>query len=570
MDFQKLVNLYEELEQTSSGNKLRELLSEFFKQTSKEEIGLVSYLTLGKIASNFEDILLGIAEKSVLRAIAIASGQELPKIQTFLQETGDAGLTAEKALQRKPRTLIPSGTLTIHELFDKLHKIASSSGNGSQDLKTNILASLLSKASSKESKYVIRIALGQLRMGVGDMTVLDALAIAYTSDKKNKSFLERAYNICPDVKIIAETLAGKGLKGLEKMDIHVGVPIQMMLAQRVKDLSEIPAKITGKIAVEAKYDGERVQAHQDKKGKISLFSRRLDNITNQFPDLVEFLKKYVNAQEYVLEGEIIAVDEKGKHLPFQTLMQRRRKYDVKDYVKKIPVQLKIFDLLWVDEESLLHQTYEKRWAIIETKIQKNNSIMPADRTIVENVEEIDRFFQKMIAQGYEGIIVKSLYGEYQAGTRGWHWIKWKKEYAKGMVDTFDLVIVGGYYGRGRRSGVYGALLCAAYNEKEDMFETVCKLGTGFTDEILEELPPKLKRYEAKKKPARVNCKKEMEPDVWFEPAFVIEVLAAEITKSPFHTAEWALRFPRFIQFRDNKKAEQATTLEEIKKVGKKK
>ena len=192
--------------------------------------------------------------------------------------------------------------------------------------------------------------------------------------------------------------------------------------------------------------------------------------------------------------------------------------------------------------------------------------MPADRIITESVEEIDEFFQKMLKKKYEGIIAKSLAGEYQAGTRGWQWIKWKKEYVKEMVDTFDLVIVGAYYGRGRRSGVYGALLCAAYNQKKDSFETVCKVGTGFTDKLLEELPKKLKKYEMNAKPARINCKKEMEPNVWFEPKLVIEILAAEITKSPFHSAELALRFPRFVRFREDKKAEQATTIEEIKEM----
>jgi len=566
MDFQKLVELYEELEQTSSGNKMRELLSDFFKKVPPGEIGLVTYLTLGRLASEFDDVLLGMAEKSVLKAIALAAGQDLSKIQKMIRETGDAGSVAEKMWQKKPRPLVSTSPLTIHELFEKLHKIASSSGPGSQDLKTNLLASLLSKASAKEAKYVVRIALSQLRMGVGDMTVLDALAIAYTGDKKNKEFLEKAYNICPDVKIIAETLVAKGLKGLEKIDLHVGRPIKMMLAQRVQELEEIPEKMEGKIAVEAKFDGERVQTHKDQKGKITLFSRRLENITHQFPDLVEYLKKYLQPKEFVLEGEIIAVDEKENPLPFQTLMQRRRKYDITEYVKKIPLQLKVFDFLFIDGKSLLHESYEKRWHYLEKSINKNNHLMPADRIITESVEEIDEFFQKMLKKKYEGIIAKSLAGEYQAGTRGWQWIKWKKEYVKEMVDTFDLVIVGAYYGRGRRSGVYGALLCAAYNQKKDSFETVCKVGTGFTDKLLEELPKKLKKYEMNAKPARINCKKEMEPNVWFEPKLVIEILAAEITKSPFHSAELALRFPRFVRFREDKKAEQATTIEEIKEM----
>ncbi len=565
MDFQTLVDVYEELENTSSGNDMREILAKFFTKVPKEEIAVITYLTLGQISSDYEGEVLGLAEKTIIKSIATAGGTELSKVKKILQETGDAGLTAERVLQKKPQTLIPLGKLTVKELFEKLHKITLTSGSGSHDQKTNILASLLQKASAKGAKYLTRITLGTLRMGVGDMTVLDSLSIAFTGEKKNKEMLERAFNICPDLGVIAETIALKGLKGLEKIDIHVGRPIKMMLAQRVQELSDISKKMPGEVAVEGKYDGERIQAHKNMKGKITLFSRRLDNITEQFPDLVEHLKKSINAKEFVIEGEVIAIDEKGNPLAFQTLMQRRRKYDVAEYVKKIPVQLKVFDLLFFDGDSFLHEGYEKRTKKLENILKKDNEVVRADKILTDNVEEIDTFFHKMLNDGYEGVIIKSLTGEYQAGTRGWNWIKWKKEYVKDMVDTFDLVVVGAYYGRGRRSGVYGALLCAAYNKKEDSFATICKLGTGLTDEMLEELPKKFKQYEVKNKPVRLSIKKEMEPDVWFTPNLVVEVQAAEVTKSPFHTAGVALRFPRFIRFRD-KKAEQATSLTEIKEM----
>ena len=566
MDFQKLVDVYEELEQTSSGNALREILSTFFKTVPKEDIAMISYLTLGQITSEYESVVLGMAEKMVLKAIASASGNDIAKVQKIMQETGDVGLTAEKVLQKKPRTLVPVGKLTVQELFDTLQKIADASGTGSQDRKTNLLVSLLQKSSPQGAKYISRIVLGTLRMGVGDMTVLDALAIAFTGEKKNKEYLEKAYNICPDVGVIAETIAHKGLKGLEKIDVHVGRPIKMMLAQRVKSWEEIQKKMPGKVAAEGKYDGERVQAHRDKKGRISLFSRRLENITDQFPDLAEYLQKQITAKEYVIEGEVIAVDEKGKLLPFQTLMQRRRKYDVEEYVQKIPVQIKLFDLLFVNGESYIHEPYEKRIAQLANIVKKSKHVVLADQLISDDHTEINRFFQNMVKEGDEGIMIKNLEGEYQAGTRGWNWIKWKKEYVKEMVDTFDLVVVGAFHGRGRRSGTYGALLCAAYNKKKDQFETVCKLGTGLTDEMLTELPKMLAKYKVNTKPARVMVKKEMEPDVWFDPKVVVEVLAAEITKSPFHALGLALRFPRFIRYREDKNAEQATTTKEIQEM----
>lgn len=567
MDFEKLVIVYEKLENTASGNAMREILAEFFKTVPKDDIKLVSYLTLGQLSSDFENTVLGLAEKSVLKSIIVASGKESSKVKKLMQTSGDVGLVAEEVLKNKPMTLVPLGKLTIHELEEKLKKIATLSGSGSSDQKTNILAGMLQKSSAKGAKYLARISLGTLRMGVAAKTVIDSLAIAFTGDKSNKTILETAYNICPDIGIIAETLAKKGLEEVEKTKIHVGIPIQMMLGQRVKSLEQAQEKIPGKLTVEAKYDGERVQAHMDKTGKVKLFSRRLEEITNQFPDLVEHLKKSIKAKDYILEGEILAIDKKGKPLPFQTLMQRRRKYDVEQYVKDIPIQLKVFELLYLNGESWLNQPYYKRSEKLSEIVKKDSEVSLTERIITDNVKEIDVFFKKMLKSGYEGIFMKSRAEDsyYQAGVRGWNWIKWKKEYVQEMVDTFDLAVVGGFYGKGKRSGGYGALLCASYNHDNDTFETFCKLGTGLTDELIAELPEKLKKYKLDKKPARLVIKKEMHPDVWFEPEIIVEVFGAEITKSPFHTcgSGLALRFPRFIQFRDNKKAEQANTSEEI-------
>ncbi|MEK6901558.1 MAG: DNA ligase, partial [Nanoarchaeota archaeon] len=288
MEFQKLVEVYSELEKTASGNSMREILASFFKIVPKEDIAKVAYLTLGQIASEYEGEVLGMAERSVLKAVGTASGMELGKLGKMLDETGDIGLVAEKALQKKPMTLVPLGTLTLQEVFEKLHKVSLLEGSGSQEARVNMIAQLLQKASPSGAKYITRMVMGTLRMGVGDMTVLDALAIAYTGEKKNKEILERAYNICPDVGVIAETLVRQGVIGVEKIDVHVGRPIKMMLAQRVEVLEDVAKKMPGKVTVEGKYDGERIQAHKDKKGKITLFSRRLENITNQFPDLVGY------------------------------------------------------------------------------------------------------------------------------------------------------------------------------------------------------------------------------------------------------------------------------------------
>src|SRR3989338_8405464 len=316
--------------------------------------------------------------------------------------------------------------------------------------------------------------------------------------------------------------------------------------------------------------------HQDLKRQVIPFFVNSDNFPLNHElfgvdILVQHLEQNINAKEFVIEGEIIAIDKEGNHLPFQILMQRRRKYDVEHYAQDIPVQLKVFEVLYLNGKSFLSEPYVQRTKQLAAIIHKSKHITLAEQIVTDDLTTLNDFFQKMLKEGYEGVIVKSHIGEYQAGTRGWNWIKWKKDYVHDMTDTLDLVIVGAYHGKGKRSGVYGALLCAAYNEKEDVFETVCKLGTGLTDEVLAELPVKLLKYKLEHRPARLRVKKEMEPDVWFEPKIVVEVLGAEITKSPFHTcgSGLALRFPRFIQFRENKKAEQATTSKEVEKMGRK-
>ncbi len=563
MNFEKLVEIYMQLEKTASGNEMRQILAEFFKSVPKDDIHIVAYLTLGKLGAEYEDVVLGLAEKSVVKAIAKAAGVSEAKVKELVDKRGDAGLAAEDLLKKKPMTLVPVGELTIHEFFEKLHKIANTDGSGSQDTKANILVSLLQKTSAAGARYLIRIVLGQLRMGVAEMTVLDALAIAYTGEKKNKEILEYAYNISPDVGIIAETIAKNGLKGFDHFSVQVGRPVKMMLAQRVEELEEISKKIECEMIVEGKYDGERVQAHKLSDGKIILFSRRLDTITDQFPDLVEYLGKYVKAKTFVLEGEILAIDAEGNPLPFQTLMQRRRKYDVAEYVSKIPIQLKVFDLLYVDGVSYLDKPLVDREKKTKQMISSSGQVVVAERIVTSSIDEVEEFFQKMLERGYEGIIVKNPQGEYQAGTRGWNWIKWKKDYVKELSDTFDLVVLGAYIGRGRRHGTYGALLGGIYDEKNDEFLSFCKIGTGLNDEMLAELPTRFKEYVVGKKPARVKVEKIMEPDVWFSPEIVVEVSGAEITQSPSHTAGVALRFPRFLRYRE-KSAEQATTVKEVK------
>lgn len=553
---------------------MTDYLVDLLKLTPKNIIDKVVYLTQGKLYPDFVDVQTGIAEKLAIQTVAKATGKSEKEIEKDLTKTGDIGETAQRFLATKAQaTLFKGAPLSVEEVYDVLDKMARASGAGSMDKKLSLLAGLLTRATPKEAKYILRIVTGSLRLGIADMTVLDALAIAYGGGKEAREALERAYNISSDLGKVARTAAEKGLKGIEKFEVSLGNPIRPMLAERLGSPEEILEKLGGKCMAEFKYDGERVQAH--KQGdNVTLFSRRLENITDQYPDAAELFKKYVKSGNAIIEAECVAVDlETGEMKPFQELMHRRRKYGIKEAMEEYPVSLFTFDMLYADGKDYTLEPYLTRRKKLEQTITKSDHVKTAESLIVENVEDMERFFEKAVENGCEGLMCKSVAKDsvYQAGARGWLWIKYKREYKSEMTDTVDLVVVGAFHGRGKRAGTYGALLLAAYNPQKDVFETVTKCGTGFTDEDLEKLPKMLKKHEVSHKHPRVQST--LEADVWFEPAVVIEVLGAEITLSPIHTCATdairkgsglAIRFPRFTgNYRLDKAAEDATTDKEI-------
>jgi DNA ligase-1 len=451
--------------------------------------------------------------------------------------------------------------------------MARTSGSGAVDLKLSLLAGLLAGATPKEAKYVMRTATGNLRLGIADMTVLDALAIAYGGGKEARECIERAYNICSDLGRVAKTVAEKGIEGAKRFQVSIGEPIRPMLAERLSSPEEILEKLGGKCIAEYKYDGERLQAHKQG-GNVTLFSRRLENISGQYPDAIELLKKCVKAKEAILECECVAVDvDTGEMRPFQELMHRRRKYEIEKAIEDYPVSLFMFEALYVDEKDLTLEPYPVRRKMLEKTVKESDHVRIASHIITSNAIELEKFFLEAIENGCEGLVCKSIGKEsvYQAGARGWLWIKYKRDYKSEMTDTVDLVVVGAFHGRGKRAGTYGALLLAAYNPDNDIFETVTKCGTGFTDEDLAKLPKMLQKHIIPHKHPRVNSL--LETDVWFEPIIVMEILGAEMTLSPIHTCALgavrkgsglAIRFPRFTgKYRSDKSAEDATRSAEI-------
>jgi DNA ligase-1 len=574
LDYAVIADAYEKIEATTKRLEMTDLLVDLLKKTPKNVIAKVVYLTQGKLYPDFVGVEIGVAEKLAIKALAKASGRKDAELLQLLATIGDIGEVAEKVMKKKTQTTFGvQKTLQALEVYETLDKVANKTGSGAVGAKMALLAGLLSHASPKEAKYILRTVTGNLRLGIADMTVLDALAIAYGGGKENRELIERAYNISSDLGRVANVVAEKGLAGVEKFQVVVFEPIRPMLAERLSSPEEILEKLGGKCVAEYKYDGERVQAH--KKGtEVVLYSRRMERISDQYPDAVDLVRDSVNAEEAILEAECVAVDvETGELLPFQELMHRRRKYGVTEAMEQYPVSLFMFDALYVDGEDLTLEAYPARRKLLEKTIKENDRVKPAKQIKTNNLKELEAFFEEAIEDGCEGLICKSVAADsvYQAGARGWMWIKYKRDYKSEMTDTVDLVVVGAFHGRGKRAGAYGALLLAAYNKDKDTFETVTKLGTGFTDEDLKKLPELLKPHVVPHKPSRVQST--LTADVWFEPKVVLEVLGAEVTLSPIHvcaldsirkSSGLAIRFPRFTgNYRTDKAAEDATTSLEV-------
>ena len=577
MEYRVIAETYERIEATTKRLEMTDYLVELFHKTPPEIIDKVIYLTQGKLYPDFVGIELGLAEKLAMRAITKATGIREKKLEEMLKKYGDLGSVAQEAIKSKRQTTLFSfeekKVLTVEKVYENFEKIARAEGAGSQDRKMQLLAELLNLATPLEARYIVRTIEGKLRLGIADMTILDALSIAFGGTKELRNYVERAYNIHPDLGFIAKKLAEEGIEGVKSIKIELGIPIRAMLAERLPSLEEILEKMGGRAAFEYKYDGMRIQGHIGE--RVWLYSRRLENLTEQFPDVVEALKEAFKGHEGIFDGEAVPVDiNTGELLPFQVVSHRRgRKYGIEKAIEDYPVVLFLFDILYLDGEDLTMKSYPERRKILENVVEETERVKFAHRIVSEDIEEIKEFFNKAIEDGCEGLVAKNIGEEsiYRAGAREFLWIKYKRDYKVEMGDTVDLVVVGAFAGKGKRRGTYGALLMAAYNPEKDRFETVCKLGSGFTDEQLAYLPKKFEELRIEKRHPRVWS--EMEADYWFVPKVVLEVIGAEITLSPTHTcardvvekgAGLAIRFPRFTgRWRDDKAPEEATTTKEL-------
>ena len=574
MRFAELAQFYDRLEKTSKRLEMRSILVELLNRLTPPELEEVLYLSQGLLRPEYEAVELGVADSLAAKAVALATGVADSEVAGRAKRSGDLGTTTSEILEsgHGPR----AGELEVSHVYRGLLEIARASGEGSQEVKVQRLAELLERATPAEGKFLVRFVLGKLRLGVREMTILDALAERYGGGTKEaRAKIEAAFNLSSDLGLVADALHRQGLEGLDTIGIEVGRPIRPMLAERSPTLEDVFERMDGTAALEYKYDGLRVQAHVPARGPAQLFSRRLEELSAQFPELVEELPKAMAQRPAIVEGECVAIDPDTDEIrPFQEVSRRRgRKYDLERMREEVPVCLFLFDVLLAGREPTLNQPFPERRSRLTELVRPTERIRIAQQKVVSGVADARLFFDQSIADGCEGIMAKSVApgSAYRAGARGFWWIKYKRDYTAGLADSIDGVVVGAFHGRGRRGGKYGALLLAVYNPDLDRFESFCKVGSGFDDETLSSLPARLRPYERETPPEGVVSG--LTPDRWMEPHLVMEVRGAELTLSPIHRAAFggvragagfALRFPRFTgRWRDDKKATTATTAAEL-------
>jgi DNA ligase-1 len=647
LDYLALAEAYQRIGATTKRLEMAALLVGLFKATPPEVIKRAVYLTQGRLYPDFMGIELGVADKLAIRAITFVTGEKEDDVTRRWMKEGDLGLVAEALIGGKKQRTLFSQPLTVERVYAGFQGIAGASGPGAQDLKMKLIADMLHDAGPVEAKYILRTLMGKLRLGIADMTILDALALAFApkegsadaqaaaslaaseplevpeaeqapqepaapaltdkeaekrqrkvereakaakraaddaveaaetaSRRRDRAAVEHAYNLCSDLGEVAERLAQEGMEGILKIRLETGRPVRPMLAERLGSIKEILEKLGGKASLEYKYDGMRIQAHIRVGKEVRLYSRQLENVTEQFPDVKAAILAAFNSRDFeeaIIDSEAVPFNpETGEFLPFQEVSHRRgRKHGVDSAVEDYPVILMAFDCLQLDGKELIGLPYPERRGRLARLIRNTDRVQISESLLTSDTGAAEAFFQRALDFGCEGVVAKSVAEDsnYRAGARGWQWIKYKRDYKSEMEDTADLVPVGAFAGHGKRKGRYGALLMAAYNKDLDRFETVCKLGTGFSDEMLERMSGELAAQAIPEKHARVEST--MKADFWLVPSVVYEVLGAEITLSPIHTAGFgkirtgsglAIRFPRLRQVRTDKGPEDATTVAEL-------
>jgi len=563
-------------------------LASLFKELQSDEVAVACYLMQGRLVPIYKSLEFQMSDKLLMRAFAkvlsrLAPDESLPPSNLFDQQDdslylkkivqaykkiGDLGLTIEALL----KDVSQQSSQSILDVYQELKVIAKDNGDGSQDRKVEQTAILLLKLDSISAKFVSRIILGKIRLGFSTMTMIDGLSWLAYRDKTDSLKIEEAYQKKADIGKLAQGYLAVSSKNdrdnfLKSYLLESGVPVLPALCQRLNSANEIVEKM-GEVIVEPKYDGLRAQIHinkLDKQAPIKIFTRSLEDVTHMFPETSELLKQ-VDATSCIFDAEAIGYDSAtGILLPFQQTITRKRKHDVLEQSDSTPIRFYLFDLLFLDGASLIDDTLMQRKRKLTKIVTPNQFVQTTDFIITSSAEQVHQYHAKQLKDGLEGAVIKKVDSRYRAGRKGWRWVKIKEQEGERgkLSDSLDCVVIGYYLGKGKRTkfGV-GAFLAGVLANSGEI-KTIAKIGTGLSDDQFLDLKKKADTVQAQKQPSCYDVPKELKPDVWLEPEIIVEIAADELTNSPLHTAKKALRFPRLIKFRDDKKLEQITTIEEL-------
>ena len=575
MKYIELVDVYEKLESTTKRLEKTFIISEFIKKTPWGDLHEIILLLQGRVFPSWDEQKIGVASRLILKAINTATGISASKIENEWKKTGDLGIVAENLVKEKKQSTLVQQSLTVDKVFTNLQKLAGLEGAGTVNKKMQLISELLTSAKPKEAKYIVRTILEELRVGVAAGTLRDSIVWANFGDKfklrydeKEKTMeigdrekynefseiVQKAYDMTNDFSVVAEKARGK-ISGLEKLDIVVGKPIKVMLAQKVKDVKEGFERCLKPCDVEYKLDGFRIQAH--KKGKeIILFTRRLENVTKQFPDIAEYIMKNVKGESFIIDSEAVGYDPKTeRYLPFQSISQRiKRKYDIAEMAMKFPVEVNVFDIVYYNGRSLIDDDFEKRRSLIKKIVaNKKRNIVVVKNIVTSDEDKVERFYKESLREGNEGIMIKKLKAPYKPGSRVGFMVKLKP-----VMETLDLVIVAAEWGEGKRAHWLSSFTVACIDDEGNFLE-IGKFGTGIKEKAeegvsFEELTKLLKPLVIAEKGKEARLK----------PKIVVELTYEEIQKSPTYSSGFALRFPRLLRLRLDRGSSEVNNLEEVK------
>lgn len=544
MRYQELVDVYEALSSTTKRLEKTDILAEYFKKVDDETLPIVTLLALGKVFPFYSEDEMGIGDKLVMKAIGKVVGVNDDEVENQVRDQGDVGAAAEKLYSKKSQTTFFSQPLSIKFVFNNLKKLATISGNNSTNKKISIILELLSSASATEAKYITRTITEELRIGVGEGIIRDAISQAFNIDK---SITERAYMLTNDLGLVSKVAKEYGKEGLEKLSLTPGKPVKPMLAQLSPGISESIIEM-GEALCETKYDGIRMQVHKNG-NDITIFTRRLENITKAIPEIVEEIKNAFPDEDYIAEGEVIAT-RNGKPLSFQNILHRvRRKYNIEEAIESVPLKVYLYDLLYF-KKPMLDEPIKIRRKILEDIVDTSSeNVNLSEKVFVteDNIDDAKNLFEKSLSEGHEGIMIKDVKEPYIPGIRGKKMLKFKAE-----PETLDVVVVGGTHGIGKRGDFIGSYMVALRDE-DNQLKTVAHVATGLDDETLEKLTKKMEEYKISEKGTKIIVK----------PKIILEIAYSEIVKSPEYEAGYSLRFPVIKRIRDDKGIDDIDTVERL-------